>query len=108
MMTQATSDDKWGYFRPGYFPVQDDSIAPAMICLSDAVSSEEAPNVQFILVKADCYQKVWEDALFISEHDFDHAKNNSEQLNDLMESFMKRGYLRLDMLKNEVKFPDIH
>jgi hypothetical protein len=107
MMTHGTSDDKWGYFRPGYFPVKDDSIAPAMVCLSETHGDEE-PNVQFILVKADCYLKVWEDALFISENDFDDAKNKSDQLNDLMASFMKRGYLPLNKLKNEVQFMSIH
>jgi hypothetical protein len=106
-MTQGTSDDKWGYFRPGYFPLQDDSIAPAMVCLSESHNNEE-PNVQFILVKADCCLKVWEDALLVSENDFDDAKNQSGELNDLMASFMQRGYLPLNKIKSEVQFLSIH
>jgi len=106
-MTQGTSDDKWGYFRPGYFPLKDDSIVPAMICLSDS-HDEEEPNVQFILVKADCYLKVWEDALFISENDFDDARNQSGELTDLMTRFMQRGYLPLNKIKTEVQFMGIH
>lgn len=109
-MTQGTSDDKWGYFRPGYFPLKDDSIAPAMVFLSES-HTEEEPNVKFIMVKADCYLKAWEDALFISENDFDIAKkaqNESGELDDLMTRFMERGYMSLSKLKNEVQFNDFH
>ncbi|MDX2164919.1 MAG: hypothetical protein SFW07_05840 [Gammaproteobacteria bacterium] len=108
MMTQGTKDDKWGYFRPGYFPLQDDSIAPAMVCLTEAHTDDEEPNVQFILVKADCCLKVWEDALFVSETDFDHAKNKSDCLNELMTRFMEKGYLPLNKIKSEVQFMSFH
>ncbi len=107
-MTQGIKDDKWGYFRPGYFPLHDDSIAPAMVCLTEPHANEEEPNVQFILVKADCYLKVWEDALLISETDFDLAKTQSEGLNELMASFMEKGYLPLNKIKSEVQFMSFH
>ena len=102
--------DKWGYFRPGYFPVQDNSIAPAMICLGQKEHHNGEPDVQFVLIKADCYLKIWEDALLVSETDFEEAQKNAPipDLYSLMDKFMTRGYLPMKKIKPNVQFLGLH
>lgn len=110
-------EENWGYFRPGFYPVQKDNIAPAMICLGEqAVDNEH--NIQFILVKTDCYLDDWEDALLVSEKDFDqvlaklnesqHAHTTTEKIHLLTEKFLNKGYLPLSTIIPDMQLNHIH
>lgn len=117
MLIDALKEDKWGYFRPGYYPMEKNNMVPAIVCLGEAHTGE--PNIQFVLVKADCYMKAWQDALFVSEKDFDHITNESEisemqvenpneKIQVLTKEFMAKGYLPLTQIKTEVRFNQLH
>jgi hypothetical protein len=110
-------EESWGYFRPGFYPLEKHNVVPAMICLGEAPYHRE-PNIQFVLVKADCYLKAWQDALLVSEKDFDQIindsplpaspENPSEKIKHLMEKFIGKGYLPLNKVKAEVTFNALH
>lgn len=116
---KAFKEESWGYFRPGFYPLEEQNVVPAMICLSEsqAYNSKE-PNVQFVLVKADCYLKAWQDALLVSEKDYDQITKDSSlpivdeningKIEHLIEKFMNKGYLPLNKVKTEVKFNAVH
>jgi len=114
MIIDALKEDKWGYFRPGYYPIEKNSMVPAIVCLGEAHTGE--PNIQFVLIKADCYLKAWQDALLVSEKDFDHItkepetqiENANEKIQLLTKEFMAKGYLPLTQIKTEVRFNQLH
>jgi hypothetical protein len=108
-------EENWGYFRPGFYPMEESGVVPAMVCLSELPYQTE-PNIQFVLVKMSCYLKEWEDALLISENDFEQitkrSRLKSEDANKKIQHFMKRfiskGYLPLTKVKSEVQFNPLH
>jgi hypothetical protein len=114
---EQLKEENWGYFRPGFYPIQKDNIAPAMICLGEKAYDTEH-NIQFILVKTDCYLNDWEDALLVSEKDFDQitenmappteSQNSSDKLHALTEKFLNKGYLPLSVIIPEVQLNNIH
>jgi len=114
---EQLKEENWGYFRPGFYPIQKDNIAPAMICLGEKAYDTEH-NIQFILVKTDCYLNDWEDALLVSEKDYEQitenmnaistSQNSSEKLHALTEKFLNKGYLPLSKIIPEVQLNNIH
>ena len=111
----ALKEEKWGYFRPGYYPIKTNTVVPAMVCLSNTTTDE--PNVQFVLVKADCYLKEWQDALVVSEQDFKQVQakcdtdieiNISDKIENLVAEFAAKGYLPLSKVKTEAKQQNFH
>ena len=112
----ALTEEKWGYFRPGYYPIKTHSVVPAMVCLSNTATDDE-PNVQFVLVKADCYLKEWQDALVVSEQDFKQIQAKCDatieiditsKIENLLVEFAAKGYLPLSKVKTEVKNNKLH
>ena len=110
------TEEKWGYFRPGYYPIKSNTVVPAMVCLSNTLREDE-PNVQFILVKADCYLKEWQDALVVSEQDFKQVQdkcdpsieiNISSKIENLIAEFTAKGYMPLSKIKTEIKLNKVH
>jgi hypothetical protein len=114
MLIDALKEEHWGYFRPGYYPIEKGNVVPAMVCLSEALTGE--PNIQFVLVKTDCYLKAWEDALFVSEKDYAHITGDqtqppedaNEKIKLLTDQFIAKGYLPLTQIKTEVRFNALH
>ena len=114
MPIDALTEEQWGYFRPGYYPIEKGNVVPAIVCLSEIITGE--PNIQFVLVKTDCYLKAWEDALFVSEKDYDHITQDqtaapedaNEKIKLLMDQFIAKGYLPLTQIKTEVQFNSLH
>ncbi len=114
---EKLKEENWGYFRPGFYPVQKDSIAPAMICLGEQ-NYHSDHNIQFILVKTDCYLNDWEDALLVSEKDYEQAskllnkkesqKNLNDRLHLLTEQFISKGYLPLSQIIPDIQLNSIH
>jgi hypothetical protein len=109
------TEEKWGYFRPGYYPIKNNTVVPAIVCLSN--SSKDEPNIQFVLVKTDCCLKEWQDALVVSEQDFNQAQakfntdfdiNISDKIENLTAEFVAKGYLPLTKIKNEIKNKHFH
>lgn len=115
------NEENWGYFRPGFYPVQKNNIAPAMICLGEQ-SYNSDHNIQFILVKTDCYLNDWEDALLVSEKDYEQAAkildqkdrdnidnvNVKDKLHLLTEQFINKGYLPLSKIIPDIQLNSLH
>lgn len=108
-----TEEEKFGYFRPGFFPATSNSIMPAMVYLSNIPFTE--PDIQFILVKTNCCLPEWQDALTISEKDFDQAIANCEKvlptkgkMTELVEQFKAKGYYPHTELNQQIHEANIH
>lgn len=91
-----------GFFRPGFYPAAKDTVLPAMVCVKPTLDDEE-PDVQFILIKLGCTLTEWEDALVVSERDFNLVDADQTPLEKLIKAFAQQGYFPLTKLNKHIQ-----